>query len=160
MTDTLVRLARLMHRLRLRSPATEAEKREWAAIRQEAAAARLAAVDRCECADSGCKDAPWHQDGGVCNRAGEMHLFRQLVRIGMGQTEEPMVFCGSCGSDALDSGAFVVGADLEPDDEALAHAGCDETCPCGAEPEPDIIAAYNADVQAHLAHARERGIYT
>ena len=39
MTDTLQRLVRLMHRLRLRSPATEAEKREWAAIRRAASAA-------------------------------------------------------------------------------------------------------------------------
>lgn len=40
LNETLTRLARIMHRLRLRSPATVAEKREWAAIRRAASAAR------------------------------------------------------------------------------------------------------------------------
>lgn len=250
MTDTLTRLARIMHRLRLRSPATVTEKREWAAIRQAASEdarateheiaenyytitdtdvsqpsirafgkvwsvsdfigrilkrdvgkrvyqrgwivqvendaqrdARLATlcgdcgreegqIDRwcqqhntwhrlcppcntthgtvapasqccnapleydcptcrdphceecglpvyvdmltCECADAGCKAAPWHLAiiyGGetVCGRPGEMHLFR----VDMGDTG-PVVFCEPCGSDALDSGVFAVGDDLEP----------------------------------------------
>lgn len=59
----LTRLARLMHRLRLRSPATEAEKREWAAIRQAASVAgsahtlRIISLDD---AQAECLAGDWH----------------------------------------------------------------------------------------------------
>ena len=71
---------------------------------------------RCECADRRCKAVPWHKGATmqvhgetlfegtiVCERPGEMHLFR----VHMGDAGRPVVFCEPCGDDALDSGVFV-----------------------------------------------------
>lgn len=63
-------------------------------------------ADTCECADAGCRAAPWHKGEEVCDRPGEMHLFR----VDMGDTSS-VVFCEPCGDDALDSGLFAVADD-------------------------------------------------
>lgn len=65
-----------------------------------------AMLETCECVDIRCLNADGHRFDDDCGQEAVMHLFRVAVE------GPPVTFCGPCGDNALQSGAWATGEDI------------------------------------------------